>query len=57
MVIDNRTVEEKELAKENKHTNTFKRDYQVWEDQPSLIVIEEVRQGGAWANSVHLLEM
>ena len=43
MVIDNRTEEEKELAKENKHTNTFKQEYAVWEDQPALIVSEEVR--------------
>ena len=54
MILDLRSVLNKELDQQNKNTRTFKSECDLWNDRPELVWAETV-QVTEWRSSVHYL--
>ena len=56
MIIDLRTFEEKELIRQNKNTNTLKKDFDIWQERPRIVAVEEGTENSQFAHMVHRLQ-
>ena len=55
MIIDLRTNEEKALIRQNKNTNTLRKDYDIWQERPRIVAVEEGTENTLFSHMVHRL--
>ena len=56
MIIDLRTQEEKALIRQNKNTNTLRKDYDIWQERPRIVAVEEGVESTLFSHMVHRLQ-